>query len=141
MEKVRNLSESIVKSLSQYLLKCSFIRCNIGIMPLLLFFAGVSLCDFGLFLAVVTSVPKLIMCIVTVVAAFVGTAVLGKLLGFYPFEIGVCGGLCMANAGMGGGVITLNVTKRMHLMPFATAASRLGTVLVLLGTGILIALI
>ena len=78
------------------------------------------------------SVTYLLLCLATCVGAFVGAALIGKLVGFYPFESGVTAGLCMSNMGGTGDVAVLSAADRMELMPFAQISSRLGGAVILL---------
>ncbi|MDR1545742.1 MAG: 2-hydroxycarboxylate transporter family protein [Deltaproteobacteria bacterium] len=63
---------------------------------------------------------------VTVLGAIAGAATVGRLVGFYPLEAAITGGLCMANMGGTGDVAVLSAAKRMELMPFAQISSRIG---------------
>ena len=74
----------------------------------------------------------LVLCAATCIGAFVGAALIGKLVGFYPFESGVTAGLCMSNMGGTGDVAVLSAANRMELMPFAQISSRLGGAIILL---------
>ena len=74
----------------------------------------------------------LLLCAATCIGAFVGAALIGKLVGFYPFESGITAGLCMSNMGGTGDVAVLSASKRMELMPFAQISSRLGGAIILL---------
>ena len=78
------------------------------------------------------SVTYLVLCAATCIGAFVGAALIGKLVGFYPFESGVTAGLCMSNMGGTGDVAVLSAANRMELMPFAQISSRLGGAIILL---------
>ncbi len=69
---------------------------------------------------------NLAMVVATVMGAIVGSALIGRLIGFYPIEAAITGGLCMANMGGTGDVAVLASCKRMSLMPFAQISSRLG---------------
>ncbi len=69
---------------------------------------------------------NLLMVVATVFGAVVGSALVGRLIGFYPIEAAITGGLCMANMGGTGDVAVLASCKRMELMPFAQISSRLG---------------
>nr|WP_300001766.1 2-hydroxycarboxylate transporter family protein [Tissierella sp.] len=62
----------------------------------------------------------------TVIGAIIGAGFVGKMLGFYPVEASITGGLCMANMGGTGDVAVLSSANRMVLMPFAQISSRLG---------------
>ena len=78
------------------------------------------------------SVTYLLLCLATCVGAFVGAALVGRLVGFYPFESGITAGLCMSNMGGTGDVAVLSAADRMELMPFAQISSRLGGAVILL---------
>jgi Na+/citrate or Na+/malate symporter len=78
------------------------------------------------------SLTYLLLCAATCIGAFVGAALVGKLVGFYPFESGITAGLCMSNMGGTGDVAVLSAANRMELMPFAQISSRLGGAIILL---------
>ena len=78
------------------------------------------------------SITYLVLCGITVLSAFFGAGVIGKLVGFYPVEAGITAGLCMANMGGTGDVAVLSAANRMELMPFAQISSRLGGAIILL---------
>ncbi|MDO4617083.1 MAG: 2-hydroxycarboxylate transporter family protein [Lachnospiraceae bacterium] len=78
------------------------------------------------------SLIYLLLCGVTCLGAFFGSALIGKLVGFYPVEAGITAGLCMANMGGTGDVAVLSAADRMELMPFAQISSRLGGAVILL---------
>ena len=78
------------------------------------------------------SLTYLLLCAATCVGAFAGAALIGRLVGFYPFEAGVTAGLCMSNMGGTGDVAVLSAANRMELMPFAQISSRLGGAIILL---------
>ena len=87
------------------------------------------------------SFTYLLLCLATCVGAFVGAALVGKLVGFYPFEAGVTAGLCMSNMGGTGDVAVLSASDRMELMPFAQISSRLGGAIILLLASLLLSLL
>ena len=97
----------------------------------LLFGIGLCYLDIG---QVVSSfsITYLVLCGVTVLGAFFGAALIGKLVGFYPVESGITAGLCMSNMGGTGDVAVLSAADRMELMPFAQISSRLGGAIILL---------
>ncbi len=83
------------------------------------------------------SLMYLLLVIVTVAGAVVGTMLVGRLMGFYEIEVAITAGLCMANMGGTGDVAVLSASDRMELMPFAQISSRIGgTIIILLATGL-----
>ncbi|MBR0217827.1 MAG: 2-hydroxycarboxylate transporter family protein [Clostridia bacterium] len=87
------------------------------------------------------SVTYLLLCLATCVGAFVGAALIGKLVGFYPFEAGITAGLCMSNMGGTGDVAVLSAADRMELMPFAQISSRLGGAVILLLASLMLSIL
>ncbi|MBO4927912.1 MAG: 2-hydroxycarboxylate transporter family protein [Clostridiales bacterium] len=82
----------------------------------------------------------IVLVIVTVLGAVMGSALVGKLVGFYPIEAAITAGLCMANMGGTGDVAVLMASKRMKLMPFAQISSRLGGAVIILLASFLVPL-
>lgn len=87
------------------------------------------------------SLTYLILCLITCVTAFLGAALVGKLVGFYPVEAGITAGLCMANMGGTGDVAVLSAAGRMELMPFAQISSRLGGAIILIIGSLMLSLL
>jgi Na+/citrate or Na+/malate symporter len=87
------------------------------------------------------SLTYLLLCAATCIGAFVGAAVVGRIVGFYPFESGVTAGLCMSNMGGTGDVAVLSAANRMELMPFAQISSRLGGAIILLLASLMLSLL
>ena len=94
-----------------------------------------------------TSIPELIsalsisyfvLVMVTVIGGALGAALVGRIIGFYPIEAAITGGLCMANMGGTGDVAVLSAAQRMKLMPFSQISSRLGgAVMLILATALI----
>ena len=94
---------------------------------------GIGLCYLSINTVIETfTLQYLLLCLVTCIGAFVGAALVGKWVGFYPVESGLTAGLCMANMGGTGDVAVLSAANRMELMPFAQISSRLGGAIILI---------
>ena len=87
------------------------------------------------------SLTYLLLCAATCVGAFLGAALIGRLVGFYPFEAGITAGLCMSNMGGTGDVAVLSAANRMELMPFAQISSRLGGAIILLLASLMLSIL
>ena len=74
----------------------------------------------------------LILLIITVLGAIIGSGIVGRLVGFYAIEAAITARLCMANMGGTGDVVVLMAAKHMELMPFAQISSRLGGAFIIL---------
>ena len=92
---------------------------------------GVSYTNLGQIIEAFTP-TYLLLCFVVVLGAIIGSALVGKLVGFYPVESSITAGLCMSNMGGTGDVAVLSASNRMELMPFAQISSRLGGAFMLL---------
>ncbi len=77
------------------------------------------------------TLSNVIIALLIVIGAVVGSALVGWLVGFYPIDSAVTAGLCMANRGGNGDVAVLGASKRMELMAYAQLSSRLGGGIVL----------
>jgi Na+/citrate or Na+/malate symporter len=80
----------------------------------------------------------LLLVSVTVFGAIIGAGFVGRLVGFFPIESSITGGLCMANMGGTGDVAVLSAAKRMELMPFAQISSRIGGAFMLILSSIIL---
>lgn len=83
----------------------------------------------------------LVLVFLVVLGAVIGSAIVGKLVGFYPIEAAITAGLCMANMGGTGDVAVLTAAHRMELMPFAQISSRLGGAFIILLASLLVPLL
>ena len=81
------------------------------------------------------------LCLLSCLGAFVGAALVGKFVGFYPVEACVTAGLCMSNMGGTGDVAVLSAANRMELMPFAQISSRLGGAIILIIGSLMLSLL
>ncbi len=103
---------------------------------------GIGLCYLNLNTVIESfSLTYLVLCLVTVVGAFLGAGIVGKMVGFYPVEAGITAGLCMSNMGGTGDVAVLSAADRMELMPFAQISSRLGGAIILIIGSIMLSLL
>lgn len=96
-----------------------------GLTAALLVGIGVAYTDLNQVIDAFT-IQYVILVAVTVIGAIIGSGLIGALLGFFPIEAAITGGLCMANMGGTGDVAVLSASKRMKLMPFAQISSRIG---------------
>ncbi len=87
--------------------------------------------DLGEFAAACSLVNVLIAAVI-VIGAIIGSALVGKLVGFYPIDSAVTAGLCMANRGGNGDIAVLTAAKRMGLISYAQLSSRVGGGIVLI---------
>lgn len=94
---------------------------------------GIGLCYLELGTVIESfSITYLVLCLLSCAGAFIGAALVGKWVGFYPVESGITAGLCMSNMGGTGDVAVLSSANRMELMPFAQISSRLGGAIILI---------
>ncbi len=78
------------------------------------------------------SPSNLVIAFMIVCGAILGSALVGKLVGFYPIDAAVTAGLCMANRGGSGDVAVLGAAHRMDLISYAQLSSRVGGGVVLI---------
>ena len=77
--------------------------------------------------------PKnIIMALMIVIGAIIGSAGVGYLVGFYPIDSAITAGLCMANRGGNGDLACLGAADRMDLIAYSQLSSRLGGGIVLI---------
>ncbi len=100
---------------------------------------GIALTDLGELIAAF-NIANVVIAMLIVVGAIIGSGVIGWLVGFYPIETAISAGLCMANRGGSGDVAVLTAAKRMDLMSFAQISSRLGGGMMLIIASILFGL-
>ena len=98
---------------------------------------GIAYTDLGQIISAFTP-TYLVLVLAVVFGAVLGSALIGRLVGFYPIEAAITAGLCMANMGGTGDVAVLTASKRMELMPFAQISSRLGGAFIILMASLLI---
>ncbi len=91
---------------------------------------GVDL-DLGELLAAL-SFSNVVLALVIVIGAILGSAIVGYMVGFYPVDSAVTAGLCMANRGGSGDLAVLGAADRMNLMAYAQLSSRLGGAIILI---------
>jgi CCS family citrate carrier protein len=84
------------------------------------------------------STQYLLLVSVTVIGSIIGAGLVGKIVGFFPIESAITGGLSMANMGGTGDVAVLSASKRMELMPFAQISSRLGGAFMLILSSVIL---
>ena len=81
---------------------------------------GIGLCYLSLDVVIESfSTTYLLLCFLSCIGAFIGAALIGAFVGFYPVEAGITAGLCMSNMGGTGDVAVLSTAHSMELMPFA----------------------
>lgn len=78
------------------------------------------------------SPANLLIALMVVVGAIIGSAVVGRLVGFYPIDSAVTAGLCMANRGGSGDIAVLGAANRLDLISYAQLSSRVGGGIVLI---------
>lgn len=98
---------------------------------------GISYTDLGKIIEAFT-LQYVVLCFFVIVGAILGTALIGKLMGFNPIEASLTAGLCMANMGGTGDVAVLTAANRMELMPFAQISSRIGGALIILLASVIV---
>ena len=92
---------------------------------------GIVMINFSEMLEVL-SVANLVIVILIVLGAVLGSAIFGWVVGFFPIESAITAGLCMANMGGAGDLAVLGAAKRMNLISYAQISSRIGGAMILL---------
>ena len=75
---------------------------------------------------------NVLMALMIVIGAIIGSAFVGYLVGFYPIDSAITAGLCMANRGGNGDLACLGAADRMDLIAYSQLSSRLGGGIVLI---------
>ena len=101
---------------------------------------GVAYTDLGQIVSAFSG-QYLLLVGVTVLGAIIGSALVGRLVGFYPVESAITAGLCKANMGGTGDVAVRSAANRMELMPFAQISSRIGGAFMLILASVLLQII
>lgn len=109
---------------------------KVGAGPAVYFAIGYVYTDLGVVIANMSAI-YLVLTLLTVIGAILGSWFIGKALGFFPIESSITAGLCMANMGGSGDIATLGAANRMELMPFAQISSRIGGAIIILLASIL----
>lgn len=78
------------------------------------------------------SPSNLLIALMVVLGAILGSAAVGKLVGFYPIDSAITAGLCMANRGGSGDIAVLGAANRLELISYAQLSSRVGGGIVLI---------
>lgn len=97
---------------------------------------GIAYTDLGEIISAITP-TNVIIALMIVVGATLGSAIMGHLVGFYAIESAITAGLCMANRGGSGDIEVLGASNRMNLISYAQISSRLGGGIVLIIASIL----
>ena len=79
-----------------------------------------------------SSFQNVLIALMVVIGAIVGSALVGYMVGFYPIDSAITAGLCMANRGGNGDLAVLGAADRMDLMAYAQLSSRLGGGIILI---------
>ena len=82
-------------------------------------------------LAAALTFSNVLIALMVVIGAIIGSALTGKLVGFYPIDTAITAGLCMANRGGAGDVAVLGAARRLELISYAQLSSRVGGGIVL----------
>lgn len=111
---------------------------TITLVPALLASVSVASIDIGGVVDGFTDARFITLVVSGVLISAAAGAFFGFLVRFYAVESAVVPGLIMADTGGSGDVAVLSAAERMHLLPFATVATRIGGAFVLVLTSALI---
>ena len=111
---------------------------TITLVPALLASVSIASIDIAGVIDGFTDARFVTLVIAGVTISMVAGAGFGYLVRFYVIESAVVPGLIMADTGGSGDVAVLSAADRMHLLPFATVATRIGGAFVLVFTSALI---
>jgi len=100
---------------------------------------GFGFIDIPAVMAAVTNPAFMIISLLVVLGSIIGAGLTGKLMGLYPIEASISGGLCMSNMAQTGDLATLASAKRMDLLPYSSYSSRIGGSVVLIIAGLITA--
>ena len=102
---------------------------------------GIGFIDIGQVITSISNPAYVIIVLLTVIGAIIGSGLVGQLLGLYPVEASLAGGLCMSNMAQTGDLACLAAAKRMDLLPYSAYSSRIGGSFMLILAGFLVALL
>jgi malate:Na+ symporter len=102
---------------------------------------GLTLISINKMLELFARPDYLLFTILAVVVAALAAGGVGWILRLNFIESSITGGLCSADMGGSGDIATLGTSGRMHLMPFAQIASRLGGGVVLILASLALAIL
>ncbi|ONI38626.1 damage-inducible protein CinA [Candidatus Epulonipiscium fishelsonii] len=125
-----NIFNLIPENLKQGAQKCQQF-CSNKLVWIQMAGVGITLIDFDEMLSVL-SFNNLIIVILIILGAVLGSGWFGHLVGFFAIESSITAGLCMANMGGAGDLAVLGAAKRMDLMSYAQISSRIGGAIILL---------
>jgi len=106
----------------------------------LIFAIGITYLDLAA-LAEYFTPAALLLIVLALVGATLGSMIVGRLVGLFPMETGLSAGLCSCNTGGSGDIACLSAADRMGLLPFASISTRIGGGLMLVWAGLLFPLL
>lgn len=114
---------------------------NVTLVPALLVGVSLAYIDIEAVIASVSNPEFILLTVSTVIVSSLTAGILGWLAKFNFVEISIIPGLVMADSGGSGDVSVLAAAERMHLMPFAALATRLGGTITLFMATLLVPLL